>query len=638
MGSTVAVPGAEPPVTGSGLTAPELADLRATLRERAVVAEARVVLAERLGCPAGEALQHLIWLARDLDLKLDETAALVLNGRPVAVDGIEPEPVGPTVMDPARWLRPDRAATAEDALRPLGVEDAVSDAELLAGTPDDPTARAVLDSSLDCASLLVPVRDSEGQVIDFLNAALNDTAQDLFGRGAHELVGRRLLRVDPGSALNGLFEAYVEVLESGKAYERGPFHFSTAQNGVTRSARLAVRCVRVPTGVCVTWRYHDEEDRIQRRLERAERLAQVGFGEWDLVSEEHTWSPQMLTNYGRTPQDGPVSVDELQKIVMAEDLPLVEDSLHTLFSRHEPIELEHRIMTAAGENRHLWMFAEPVLDGSGRPVAISLVSQDITRRRYIEEALAETRRECLRQQSETARERQVTLTLRQAILPPDHELVTMPGLHAAVRSLAAESTARIGGDWYATRALQDGRALLAIGDAAGHGLAATAAMARMRIGLLGLAYTGENTGRLAGWLNQLVSDLEPATIGTALVAHYDPGTRLMRWTCAGHPPPILLRDGRAARLEVDPDPVLGGFPDVVYSTITTRLRSGDLVLLYTDGLIERRGDDLDERIARLEDIVEGAAAHPERVLDAVLARMGHDRDADDTTLFALRVD
>jgi serine phosphatase RsbU (regulator of sigma subunit) len=91
-------------------------------------------------------------------------------------------------------------------------------------------------------------------------------------------------------------------------------------------------------------------------------------------------------------------------------------------------------------------------------------------------------------------------------------------------------------------------------------------------------------------------------------------------------------------VHVDPDPVLGGFPDAVYSTITTQLRSGDLVLLYTDGLIERRGDDLDERIARLEDIVGGAAAHPKQVLDAVLARMGHDRDADDTTLFAIRVE
>jgi serine phosphatase RsbU (regulator of sigma subunit) len=638
MGSTVVVPDAEPPGTGGGPTARELAHLRASMRERAVVAEARVVLAERLRCPAGEALQHLIWLARELDLELEETAALVLGGRPVGLDGIEPEPEGPMVLDPAHWLRLDRAAAAEEALRRLGVEDDVGDAELLAQTPDDSVAQAVLDSSLDCASLLVPVRDSEGKVVDFLNAGLNDAARDLFGRGVDELIGRRLLRVDPGSALNGLFEAYVEVLESGKAYARGPFHFSTAQNGVARSTRLTVRCVRVPTGICVTWRYHDEEDRIQRRLERAERLAQVGFGEWDLVSDEHTWSAQMLANYGRTAQDGPVPVDELQKIVMAEDLPLVEDSFRTLFTRREPIELELRIMTAAGENRHLWLFAEPVLDGSGRPVAISFVSQDITRRRYIEEALAETRKEFLRQQSETVRERQVTLTLRRAILPPDHELVNMPGLHAAVRSLAAESTARIGGDWYATRALQDGRALLAIGDAAGHGLAATAAMARMRIGLLGLAYTGEDTGELARWLNQLVSDLEPATIGTALVAHYCPRARLMRWTCAGHPPPILLRDGHASRLDVDPDPVLGGFPDAVYSTITTQLQSGDLILLYTDGLIERRGDDLDERIARLVEIVEGAAASPEHVLDAVLAQMGHDRDADDTTLFAVRVD
>ncbi|MGI8332554.1 PP2C family protein-serine/threonine phosphatase [Actinomadura scrupuli] len=620
------------------MNAPELLDLRATMRDRAVVAQARVVLAERLRCHVGEALQHLIWLARDLDLELPETAALVIAGRPPVLAPGDDEAAGSLVMDTARRLGEDRAAALEEVLRRLAVEDAAGDAELLAGLPDDPVARGVLDATQDCASRLVPVRDVEGRVIDFLNAALNERATDIFGRGAEELVGHRLLRVDPGTALNGLFESYVQVLETGEPYARGPFVFSTAQNGVARSARLSVRCVRVPTGVCVTWRYHDEEDRVRRRLERAERLALVGFGEWDLVADEQTWSPQMLANYGRTPQEGPVPVDELPKIVLPEDLPLMEDSLHTLFSRREPIELEHRIMTAAGENRHLWIFAEPVLDDSGRPVAVSVISQDITRRRYIEDALAETRKEFLRQQGETVRERQVTLTLRRAILPPDHELVTVPGLKVAVRSLAAESPARIGGDWYATRALQDGRALLAVGDAAGHGLAATAAMARMRMGLLGLAYTCEDTARLAGWLNALVSDLEPATIGTALLAHYNPATRLMDWTCAGHPPPILLRDGHAARMDIVPDPVLGCCPEVSYSTMTTQLLSGDLVLLYTDGLIERRGADLDERIGRLEQIIEDTAAEPDQVLEAVLARMGHDRNADDTTLYAIRVE
>jgi serine phosphatase RsbU (regulator of sigma subunit)/PAS domain-containing protein len=607
------------------------------MRDRAVIAQARVVLAERLGCPVGEALQHLIWLARDLDLKLTETAALVIGGGPVP-GGTEIEPAASLDLDTARGLGKERAAELEEVLRRLAVEDTAGDAELLAGTPDDPAARAVLDASPDSASRLVPVRDAEGRVVDFLYVQLSDQAKDIFGRGAAELIGCRLLRVDPGCALNGLFDAYVQVLESGTPYARGPFQASTAQNGVARSARLSVRCVRVPTGVCVTWRYHDEEDRTRRRLERAERLAQVGFGEWDLVADEQSWSPQMLANYGRTPQQGAVGADELRKIIMAEDLPMMEDSLHTLFSRREPVEVEHRIMTPAGENRHLWVFAEPVLDDSGMPVAISVVTQNITRRRYIEEALAETRKEFLRQQGETVRERQVTLTLRRAILPAEHELVNVPGLEVAVRSLPAESPARIGGDWYATRTLADGRALLAIGDAAGHGLAATAAMARMRMGLLGLAYTGENTGQLACWLNELVSDLEPATIGTVLVAHFDPHSRLMNWTCAGHPPPILLRDGHATRMELDPDPVLGCFSGVYYSTMTTQLRSGDLVLLYTDGLIERRGDDLDERIGRLENIVEEASDRPEEVLDAVLARMGHDRNADDTTLFAVRVE
>jgi serine phosphatase RsbU (regulator of sigma subunit)/PAS domain-containing protein len=601
---------------------PELDDLRGQARGRAIIAEARVVLAGRLGVEPGEALQHLIWLARDLDLELDEAAALVTG----AGDGTgAPGRAAPEIMP---LVEAGRAAES-------GLE---GDKQRLEEVPADPAVQAVLDSSIDAAVHLVPVRDSAGgKVLDFLYAEANAATRDLFGRGPSDLWGKRLLRMDPGSALMGLFAAYVEAMETGRPYRRGPFEFSTAQDGVTRTARMSVRGVPVRTGLCVTWRYHDDEDRMRRRLDRVGRLALMGFAEWDLASDELELSTQMALNYGLDPQRRHTIRDQMARLLMDEDRHLVEERMRTMLSRRAPVEMEHRVVTPDGENRHLWVFAEPVLDTSGRPVSVNVVSQDITRRRGIERALAETRREMLRQQAANAQERRVAATMRRAILPDPEDLSPLPGLQIAVRSLAAES-ARIGGDWFATRVMPDERSLFAIGDAAGHGLSAAAAMARTRNGLLGLAYTGQSPGRLMAWLNEMVGQMQgPVATGTALVASYDPSHRVMQWACAGHLPPILVRGGRAVPLGADPAPMLGAATSVEYATITTRLMPGDLVFLYTDGLVERRDEDLDDRIARLGEILADRSSNPGPVLDRVLARMRHDR-SDDTTLFAIRIE
>ncbi|MGP4029167.1 PP2C family protein-serine/threonine phosphatase [Actinomadura sp. 3N407] len=621
-----------------GVHVADVDDLRGAAHDRAVLSEARVVLARRLGVPTGEALQHLIWLARDLDMDLSEAASLLVKDGgagpvgAVAAGRRAPRAEGGTAE------RQAVLSEAEDVLRRVTAEDTAGDAELLEGMPDDPMARAVLDAALDSSAHLVPVRGADGNVADFLFADLNGVAHDMFGRGREELTGLRLLRTDPGAVLSGLFDDYVEVLESGSRLERSSFFYSTAQRGLSRSSRMSVRCVPVPTGICVTWRYHYAEDRTARRLERVERLALIGFGEWDLATGEADWTPQMLANYGLVPDEVPPMPHDLPKVVAEDDLPLVEEAVQTMFSRREPVEAEHRVIAQDGAPRHLWIFAEPVLAESGLPVSINIVSQDITRRRGVERALAETRRQMLKQQERMAQERRVAVTLRRAILPDEDEVERLPGLVTSIRSLAAESTARIGGDWFATRVLADGRALVAIGDAAGHGLPAAAAMARSRNGLLGLACTGEPAGRLVGWLNELVATMDPPATGTAVVAHFDPARRVVEWTCAGHPPPILIRDGRAAPLEVVRDPMLGAMVGWEYTTITTRLLRGDMLFLYTDGLVERRDADLDERISRLTAILRDCSTRPGLVLEEVLARMEHDRAADDTTLFALRVE
>lgn len=106
----------------------------------------------------------------------------------------------------------------------------------------------------------------------------------------------------------------------------------------------------------------------------------------------------------------------------------------------------------------------------------------------------------------------------------------------------------VGGDWYKARRTPDGRLLVALGDARGHGLEAVTLMARLRYALGGLAYTEEPVEKLTQWLNQVACDDGIESTATAVVARYHPERELLRWTCVSHPRPVLLRDGRATQL------------------------------------------------------------------------------------------
>src|SRR5437763_5410090 len=110
--------------------------------------------------------------------------------------------------------------------------------------------------------------------------------------------------------------------------------------------------------------------------------------------------------------------------------------------------------------------------------------------------------------AELAQQRHVTVELPHAILPLHDEPFDLPGLRAVVRYLPASHDSRVGGDWYITADMPSGQVLIAIGDVAGHGLAAAAGMARLRGALAGLAITGAPPQQLVGWLNELVHHVD----------------------------------------------------------------------------------------------------------------------------------
>jgi serine phosphatase RsbU (regulator of sigma subunit) len=237
--------------------------------------------------------------------------------------------------------------------------------------------------------------------------------------------------------------------------------------------------------------------------------------------------------------------------------------------------------------------------------------------------------------AELAQERHIALELQHAILPLHDEPFDLPGLRTVVRYLPASLASRVGGDWYITAAMPNGRVLLAIGDVGGHGLEAAAGMARLRGALAGLAITGAPPDQLVGWLNDLVWHVAPEHTASVIAGYYDPDTRVLTWAQAGHPPPILVRGAWALALD-PPEGVLLGAGREPYELVSIRLRPADLVLLYTDGLIERRDRPIDEGVAELVRAVRGIT-DPERMISAALAALRSADTDDDTCLVALAV-
>jgi serine phosphatase RsbU (regulator of sigma subunit) len=237
--------------------------------------------------------------------------------------------------------------------------------------------------------------------------------------------------------------------------------------------------------------------------------------------------------------------------------------------------------------------------------------------------------------AELAEERHVALELQRAILPLHDEAFDLPGLRTMVRYIPASRAGRVGGDWYITADMPDGHVLVAIGDVAGHGLAAAAGMARLRGALAGLAITGSPPERLVGWLNDLVHHVAPEHTASVVAGYFDPGSRTLTWAQAGHPPPLLVRGSWARPLDPPPGILLGAARQE-YVAAVLALAPGDLLLLYSDGLVERRDRSIDEGLRTLTEAVRGIS-DPEAVIEAALNALGATDLEDDTCLVALQV-
>jgi len=220
-----------------------------------------------------------------------------------------------------------------------------------------------------------------------------------------------------------------------------------------------------------------------------------------------------------------------------------------------------------------------------------------------------------------------------------------PGVQIAVRYSPAAHDAHVGGDWYDAFLTPDGTTHLVVGDVSGHDRDAAASMAQLRNVLRGIAYAVEEPpATVLSWLDRAMHDLQDGVLATAVLAQIrsaasgqPDGQWRLGWSNAGHPPPLLIGpDGSVRLLTSDPELMLGVQPDARRRDHERGLEPGSTVLLYTDGLVERRTHTLDAGISALLDHVRGIAALPlEELCDAVLA-MPHLVE-DDIVLLAIRL-
>jgi serine phosphatase RsbU (regulator of sigma subunit)/anti-sigma regulatory factor (Ser/Thr protein kinase) len=234
-------------------------------------------------------------------------------------------------------------------------------------------------------------------------------------------------------------------------------------------------------------------------------------------------------------------------------------------------------------------------------------------------------------------EQTIAATLQRSVLPTT--LPRMEGVQLAARYVPGTVELNVGGDWFDAIPLRDSRLGLVVGDVVGKGVGAAATMAQLRNALRAFSLDRTRPSSTLTRLNRLSEEVLETTFATVVYAVVDPRSLVCRYSSAGHPPPLVaFPDGRIELLEGGRGLPLGTGPGTEYALDVVELDSGSVLLLYTDGLVERRGTSIDTGLEQLRATVAAGPREPERLVEHVLESMvGSAERDDDIALLAVRV-
>jgi anti-sigma regulatory factor (Ser/Thr protein kinase)/PAS domain-containing protein len=313
-----------------------------------------------------------------------------------------------------------------------------------------------------------------------------------------------------------------------------------------------------------------------------------------------------LTAFGPRPTGGPAreALPELDEIGL---LPLLDQvlrsgKLRTVKSRKGP------------DGRSYTFTCTPVTEGDG---GVLVFATDVTDHAEAAERLRTSER----------RQRETAVTLQRSLLP--QELEQPDDLRIAATYHPGGTEAAVGGDWYDVITLGGGRTALVIGDVMGRGVRAAAVMGQLRTAVRAYARLDLPPHEVLQLLDGLATEIDANQIATCVYAIHDPNEGRLVYSSAGHLP-ILVRDesGVVQRAEEPTGPPLGtgGW---MHTSGSIPLSPGSTAVLYTDGLVERRNEDLDEGIASLERALSGATGTPQVVCDRLVRAAGVTAEHDD---------
>ncbi|HJY33179.1 MAG TPA: SpoIIE family protein phosphatase, partial [Actinomycetota bacterium] len=358
--------------------------------------------------------------------------------------------------------------------------------------------------------------------------------------------------------------------------------------------------------------------RSEHELAEAQELARLGRWEWDLASGTVTWSDDLYRIHGYEPGAFPMTFEKAVELVPEEDRRRIERNLAAALAtqRRELPDIEYRIVRPDGELRALLGRARLFFDEAGSPVRMLGVVQDVTER------------------VDYDRQHRIAETLQRSLLPQD--LPAIDGLALAARYLPAEVGFKAGGDWYDVIPLAGGRVGLVIGDVAGHGLEAASVMGQLRMAVRAYALEGHQPADIVAHADAVLRVVAPDEIATMTYAEVDPASGTARVVGAGHPPPIVIDAEGARYLDLPKQPPIGVAAGWGFVEVVVDIDPGAQVVLYTDGLIDRRDIALEEGLERL---LAAAGRDPGRPVEAVcrelITALVPSAAADDIALLAM---
>ncbi|MGY3200234.1 PP2C family protein-serine/threonine phosphatase [Streptomyces sp. TE5632] len=323
-------------------------------------------------------------------------------------------------------------------------------------------------------------------------------------------------------------------------------------------------------------------------------LSRVGSAEWNLLTDEASWSGELYRILDRDPAAPPLTLDELPSLVHDEDRPKLTAMVTGCLVDARPIDGEFRLLRPEGSVRTVHMMGEPVLGADGSTASMWAVLRDVSELRRYRGAVNETRESLHHHRQAAARTGQrPAIEPQEAVPPPWHGSLPLPHrgprtLDLAARHLPSPAGAPAGGAWYDTLELSDGTALLSVGELTGQDAGPSSGMTMLLGAMRGLAMAGTAPGPLLACLNRLLDATGQPALGSGLCLYYRPDTRSLVWARAGRPVPLLFRGGRGRALVTPEGDRLGASPAARCGQAEETLEVGDVLVLHTDGLVPGR--------------------------------------------------